>query len=173
MNALVFLAPAFADDAAVRDATALPLYLSANDVHDVVEASGPMLAACVPKGSKDGEAPVRFRVEPDGSFSSVELGGLGSASIESCIVETFSRMRARPHDEAPLVAEYTIVVRDGVLVPFPMVTLATYDPFPRFWYLPPDVDAATRKNLERDLGLVTSEAGVDSGTARPWTSTAD
>ena len=173
MIALSLLAPAFAQDAAERDATRLPLYLSASDVHDVIEASAPELAACVPNGSKEGEAHVRFRVEPDGSFGSVDLSELGSAAIESCIVGTFSRMRARPHDDLPLVADYTIAIRSGVLVPFPMVTLVTPDPFPRFWYLPPDVDAATRKTLERDLGLVTSEAGVDSGPARPWTSTAD
>jgi hypothetical protein len=173
MNALLLLGPAFAQDAAERDATALPLYLSAADIHDVVEASGPSLAACAPKGSKDGEAHVQFTVERDGSFGSVQLEGLGSSEIESCIVDVFSKMRARPHDEVPLRADYTVAIRDGILVPFPLVTLHTPDPFPRFWYLPPDVDAATRRSLERDLGLVTSEPGVDSGPARPWTSTAD
>ena len=173
MIQLSLLTAAFAQDAAERDATPLPLYLSASDVHDVIEASTQELAACVPSGSQDGEAHVRFRVEPDGSFGSVELAGLGSPTIESCIVGTFSRMRTRTHDDVPLVADYTIAIRGGVLVPFPMVTLSTPDPFPRFWYLPPDVDPATRRTLERDLGLVTSEAGVDSGPARPWTSTAD
>lgn len=173
MNALLVLVPAFAQDPATRDATPLPLYLSAADVHDLVEASGPALAACVPKGSKDAEAHIHFVVERDGSFGSVELGGIGSAAIESCIVDVFSKMRARPHDEVPLRADYTIAIRGGVLVPFPMVKLDTPDPFPRFWYLPPDVDAATRRSLEHDLGLVTSEAGVDSGPAQPWTSTAD
>jgi hypothetical protein len=173
MNALLLLLPvAFAQDAYSRDATPLPLYLSATDVHDVVEASGEALAACVPKGSKDGESHIHFVVERDGSFGSVELEGLGSPTIESCIVDVFSKMRARPHDELPLAADYTIAIRGGVLVPFPIVTLAVRDPFPEFWYLPPDVDAATRKSLEHDLGLVTSDAGVDSGP-RPWTSTAD
>jgi hypothetical protein len=173
MILLPLVAATFAQDAAQRDATPLPLYLSASEVHDVVEASALELTACVPKGSKDGEAHVRFLVERDGSFGSVELTGLGSSAIEACVVETFGRMRARPHDDVPLVAAYTIAIRGGVLVPFPVVTLTTPDPFPRFWYLPPDVDAATRKTLERDLGLVTSEAGVDSGPPRPWTSTAD
>ncbi len=173
MNALLLLVPAFAQDATTRDATPLPLYLSAADVHDVVEASGPALAACVPKGAKDAEAHVHFVVERSGAFGSVELGALGSTAIESCIVDVFSKMQTRPHDEVPLRADYTIAIRGGVFVPFPMVTLDTPDPFPRFWYLPPDVDAATRKVLEHDLGLVTSEAGVDSGAARPWTSTAD
>ena len=172
MNVLLLLVPAFAQDAADRDATALPLYLSAPDLHDVIEASGPALAACVPKGSKDGEAHVHFVVERDGSFGSVALSGLGSPTIETCIVDVFSRMRARPHDEVPLRADYTIAIRGGLLVPFPVVALSESDPFPRFWYLPPDVDAATRRSLERDLGLVTSEPGVDSGPA-PWTSTAD
>jgi hypothetical protein len=173
MNVLVLVVPAFAQDAATRDATPLPLYLSATDVHAIVEASGPALAACVPNGSKDGESHIHFVVERDGTFGSVELTGLGSPTIESCIVDVFSKMRARPHDEVPLVADYTIAIRGGVLVPFPIVTLGTPDPFPEFWYLPPDVDAATRRSLEHDLGLVTSEAGVDSGSARPWTSTAD
>ena len=173
MNTWLLLVPAFAQDAVERDATPLPLYLSAADLHDVVEASGPALAACVPKESKDAEAHIHFVVERDGSFGSVELTGLGSPAIESCIVGVFAQMRARPHDEVPLRADYTIAIRGGVLVPFPMVTLDTPDPFPRFWYLPPDVDAATRKSLEHDLGLVTSDAGVDSGPARPWTSTAD
>ena len=173
MNAVLLLVPAFAQDAATRDATPLPLYLSATDIHDVVEASGSALAACVPAGSKDAESHVRFVVERDGSFGSVELGSLGSTAIESCIVDVFSKMRARPHDEVPLRADYTIAIRGGGIVPFPMVTVETPDPFPRFWYLPPDVDAATRRSLEHDLGLVTSEAGVDSGPARPWTSTAD
>ena len=172
MNVLVLLVPAFAQDAATRDATPLPLYLTATDVHAVVEASGEALAACVPKGSKDGEAHVHFVVARDGSFGSVELAGLGSPAIESCIVGVFSQMRARAHDEVPLAADYTIAIRGGILVPFPIVTLATSDPFPEFWYLPPDVDAATRRSLEHDLGLVTSDAGVDSGP-RPWTSTAD
>jgi hypothetical protein len=173
MNALLLLLPAFAQDAATRDATPLPLYLSADDVHDVIEASGPALAACVPKGSKDGEAHIQFVVERDGSFGSVQLTGLGSPAVESCIVDLFSKMRARPHDDLPLRADYTIAIRGGVLVPFPVVTLDSSDPFPQFWYLPPDVDAATRRALEHDLGLVTSEPGVDSGPARPWTSTAD
>ena len=170
---LLLVTPTFAQDAAQRDATALSLYLSAVDVHDVVEASGPALAACVPKGSKDGEAHIQFVVERDGSFGSAELEGLGSPTIESCIEDVFSKMRARPHDELPLRVDYTIAIRGGVLVPFPMVTLVTPDSFPRFWYLPPNVDPVTRRSLEHDLGLVTSEAGVDSGPARPWTSTAD
>jgi hypothetical protein len=173
MNALLLLVPAFAQDAAERDATPLPLYLSAADVHDVVEASGPALAACVPEGSKHGDARVQFVVERDGSFGSVQLEGLGSPAIESCIVDVFSKMRARPHDEVPLQADYTIAIRSGALVHFPIVTFHAPDPFPRFWYLPPDVDTATRRSLERDLGLVTSGPGVDSGPAPPWTSTAD
>jgi len=173
MNALLLLGAAFAQDPVERDATPLPLYLSAVEVRDVIAASDSALTACVPKGSKDGEAHVRFVVEGDGSFGSVELTGLGSPAIESCIVDVFSKMRARPHDDVPLRADYTIAIRGGVLVPFPVVTLSAPDPFPRFWYLPPDVDAATRRSLEHDLGLVTSEAGVDSGPARPWTSTAD
>jgi hypothetical protein len=173
MNALLFLVPAVAQDAFTRDATPLPLYLSATDLHDVVEASGPALAACVPKGSTDGEAHIQFVVERDGAFGSVQLTGLGSPTIESCIVDVFSEMRARPHDEVPIRADYTIAIRGGVLVPFPIVTLEASDPFPRFWYLPPDVDPATRRSLEHDLGLVTSDPGVDSGPARPWTSTAD
>jgi hypothetical protein len=173
MNVLLLVVPAFAQDQVERDATPLPLYLSAADVHDVVEACGPALAACVPTGSKDGEAHIHFVVERDGSFGSVELSGLGSPAIEACIVDVFSKMRARPHDEVPVRADYTIAIRGGVLVPFPIVTVDVPDPFPRFWYLPPDVDAATRRSLEHDLGLVTSEPGVDSGSARPWTSTAD
>ena len=173
MNAWLLLVPAFAQDATERDATPLPLYLSAADVQDVVEASDPALAACVPTGSQDREAHIHFVVERDGSFGSVELTGLGSPAIESCIVGVFAQMRARPHDEVPLRADYTIAIRGGVLVQFPIVTLSAPDPFPRFWYLPPDVDAAKRRSLEHDLGLVTSEPGVDSGAARPWTSTAD
>ncbi len=168
-----WLLTALAQDAAVRDATPLPRYLTASQIHDTIEASGLELAACVPKGTKDAEAHVHFRVEPDGGFRSVELTGLGHPAVEACIVATFGNMRAQAHDEVPLVADYTIAIRGGVLVPFPTVTLTMPDPFPRFWYLPTDVNPATRKKLEHDLGLVTSDGGVDSGPARPWTSTAD
>jgi hypothetical protein len=164
---------ALAQDPALRDATPLPRYLAANDVHDVIEGSALELGACVPEGSKDAESHVAFRVEADGAFAGVALSGPLDPAIEACVAAAFGAMRARPHDEVPLVADYTIVIRDGALVPFPVVTLATPDPFPRFWYLPSDVDPATRKKLARDLGLVTTEPGVDSGPARPWTSTAD
>jgi hypothetical protein len=175
MTTLVPLLLVVAQDPMARDATPLPRYLSAGDVHDVIEASGLELGACVPRGSKDAETHIHFRVEPDGSFAAVELSGLGQPAIETCISGVFAKMRARAHDELPLVVDYTIAIRSGVLVPFPIVAIAARDPFPRFWYLPPDVDPAARKRLEHDLGLVTSEPGVDSGSNgdRPWTSTAD
>jgi hypothetical protein len=165
------------------DAVPLPRYVDADEILAVIAGRQAALAACVPPGSPDADTLVAFRVEPDGRFSSpAMIGGTGVPTVDACLLGEFGHMAGPAHDELPLNARYTVVVKGGTLVPFPIVELAEAERFPRFFYLPPDLDRATRQAVESKLGPtprdrppVVTEPGVDSGSGptEPWTSTED
>lgn len=133
------------------DAAPLPLYRSAADIHAALVAADWQPCADT-HGAADAAARVSLALAPEGALSVTVWDGI-PAPLAGCWAAVVASIAPMPHREETLQAQWSLVLRGGVVYPSPVVRLEERAVAPLFLFVAPDATPAQRAALLAALGM--------------------
>lgn len=127
----------------------LPRYLSVAQVQDGLTSAD--WQACVVDGA-DRTIQMRFSIDGEGGVSVTAVEGAPEGA-ETCWRETLQAVPFPAHDETPLMVRWSVGVRGGQALPYPVVDVEKRNLEPLFIFIPVDADPAAREMLLDALGV--------------------
>ncbi len=147
---LVLLAIAGASSPEEDDATPLPRYVDAGQLHAVLVTGD--WQSCLSEESADLTAPIHFSLMPTGRAEAIRIEGAEPA-LAACWSAQLAALHFPEHDEAPLSAHWTLGIHSGRAISYPVVQIDRREMLPLFLFISPDSSAEQRRILREELGL--------------------
>ncbi|MEL6344967.1 MAG: hypothetical protein AAFV53_17750, partial [Myxococcota bacterium] len=139
-----------ADEIVARDAQPLPRYLSAKDITTLLAEQD--WQGCVQGGEANQTVRFGFEIQNSGTVSAISITG-ASGGQDGCWRETLRSVRFGAHDEMPLKVNWTVGVKGGQALPYPVVEVEERRLEPLFIFIKPDATTAEQASLDAALGL--------------------